>query len=102
MTALADNTQAQESWQDGPSPDFDEFSISTGDVDVSSIGGYPVRDVKVVSGSGTLKVKTAGSGTSYRTATLAVGDTLGDPVQIISIAGTTNGTSGITKIRVFK
>src|SRR3954470_10912722 len=83
-----------------PSPDFDEFTIGSSDVDLTSIGGFPARSVQVVTGSGTLKVKTAGGGSSWRTATLAAGDVL-DSVQIVAIAGTGNGTSGITKIRVF-
>lgn len=85
-----------------PAPDFDEFSIGSGEVDVSSIGGYPVRRVVVVSaGSGTLLVRTAGSGSTNRTASaLSAGNEL-DSVQITSIRGTSDGSS-VSSIRVYK
>ncbi len=84
-----------------PAPDVEEFAIGAADVDVSSIGGYPVRIVEIVAGSGTLKIQTARSGTTYRTLTVATGDQI-VPTQITSIGGTTAGTSGVTTVRVYK
>ena len=84
-----------------PSPDFAEFAIGTDDVDVASIGGYPVRVVEVLAGTGTLKVATSRSNGAFRDATLAAGEAL-QPSQITNIGGTDSGTSGITSIRVYK
>lgn len=84
-----------------PGDDFDEFVVGAGDVDVSSIGGYPVRLIEVVSGNGTLKVKTINSGATLRTASgLVVGSKIG-PVGIQAIAGTGDGSSAMT-LRVYK
>jgi hypothetical protein len=94
-------TQDVEAYETGPSPGFKEYSISTGVVDVSAIGGYPVRKVQVVAGTGTLKCRTAKSGDTYVDATLSAGESVG-PAQITGIGGTTAGTSGITKVRVYK
>lgn len=89
-------------WEMGASPDGDEYALGAGDVDVTAIGGYPVRRVIIAVGSGTLRVKTANSGATYRTySNLIAGDEIG-PLQILSIGGTSAGsTSGIT-VRVFK
>lgn len=90
-----------EAGQIAPSPDFDEFIVGAGELDVSSIGNYPVRFIEVVSGTGVLKVWTAKSVTTARTASsLAAGSKIG-PTQITSIRGTGDGSSALT-IRVYK
>jgi len=89
-----------DSTQIAPSPDADEFAIGAADVDVSSIGGYPVRRVTIVAGSGTLKMRLKGSGTTYRTFSVLTAGSDIVPYEIVAIAGTNNGTSGITTIRV--
>ncbi len=83
-----------------PPPDFLEITIAAGVCDLSPIGGGPVRVIDVIAGSGTLKVKTRNSPGAYRDATLNAGDQM--VVEVVEIGGTTAGTTGITKIRVFK
>lgn len=89
-------------YETGPSPDFDEFTFGAGELDVSSIGGYPVRQIRIVTaGAGALAIRTVGSGATNRTLTgLAAGENL-FPGQITSIRGTGDGTS-VTRIRVYK
>lgn len=86
----------------GPSPGTEEFAIgAVAELDVTSIGGYPVRFVQIVSGTGTLKYKDALTTAGNRTMTAAPGGELG-PTQITSIRGTSDGTSGGLTVRVYK
>lgn len=86
----------------GPSPDCADFAIgAVTALDVSSIGGYPVRKIEVLVGSGTLNVRTATSGTTNRSLAVAVGTKI-EPLQILSIRGTSDGTSGGLTVRVYK
>jgi len=86
-----------------PAVDVYEYTLGAGTVDLSALGGPPVRSIVIVdAGSGQLLVKTRNSRDTYRTLTgLASGDTLGEPLEITVIGGTTAG-SNVTKIRVFK
>ena|SRR3990167_872261 len=83
-----------------PPPDALEITIAAGVCDLSPIGGGPVRQIDVVAGSGTLKAKTRNSPATYRDLTLNAGDQI--ILEVVEIGGTTAGTTGITKIRVFK
>lgn len=85
-----------------PSPDCMEFTPgAVAELDVSAIGGYPVRGIEVVSGSGTLNIRTAKSGETNRSHTVAAGTKI-LPVQITSIRGTSDGTTASITIRVYK
>lgn len=87
------------------SPDCDEFVSASGDFDVSSIGGYPVRKVVIVAGTGTLKFQTRTSKTaaspSFRTMSAAAKNDVLE-AEIWNLGGTGNGTSAGLTIRVFK
>lgn len=101
---MAGTTRTEtEAYEIGPSPDAAEFLIgATDEVDVSSIGGYPVRKIEVVAGTGQLAVRTPRSGTTDRTYTsLAAGSRI-EPLQITSIRGTNGGASSALTIRVYK
>lgn len=83
--------------------DCDEFAIAAGDFDVTSIGGYPVRKVVIVAGTGTLKYQTKKvvGGVTFRTMSVAAKNDVLE-AEIWNIAGTTNGSSAGLTIRVFK
>lgn len=84
-------------------PDCDEFAIGAADFDVTAIGGYPVRKVVIVAGTGTLKYQTRAAKTAavFRTMSAAAkNDTL--EAEIWNIAGTGNGSSAGLTLRVFK
>lgn len=85
------------------SPDCDEFAIAAGDFNVTAIGGYPVRKVVIVAGTGTLKYQTrsvVGTATFRTMSAAAKNDVL--EAEIWNLAGTTNGSSAGLTIRVFK
>lgn len=102
-----------DAYEEAPATDIFELTVgATSEVDASAFGGYPVRVVVVLAGSGTLAVQTAGSGTLLnRASTVVPGDRIG-PAQITSIRGTTDATLdrngiaapsvGVTKVRVYK
>jgi hypothetical protein len=97
---MSNNTKTDiDANQVDPGPDGDEFAVGTSPLDVSSIGGYPVRVVIAV-GAGTVKYTTAGSNGTVRTATLADREVLG-PLQIKSILGSSGGTTAPV-LRVIK
>lgn len=86
----------------GPSPDCIELLIgATAELDVSAIGGYPVRKVEVVAGTGSLAVRTAKSGATNRVYTAMAAGSKIEPLQITSIRGTSDGSSALT-VRVYK
>jgi hypothetical protein len=103
---MADDTKAQiEADQIASSPDFDDFVLGASDLDPTSIGGYPVRLIEVVAGTGTLRMTTRNSAGAYRTCgSLVAGSKIG-PARIWNVAGTGNGTApsgaGFT-LRVYK
>lgn len=84
-------------------PDCDEFAIGSADFDVTSIGGYPVRRIVVVAGTGTLKFQTRASKAAavFRTMSAAAKNDVVE-LEIWNIAGTTNGSSAGLTLRIYK
>lgn len=102
MTIAAEKLKSADAFDVQPALGSDEFTIGGGsELDVSRIGGYPVRLFEVVSGTGTIKYRDGVDQATNRTFTaVAVGNRLG-PTQITSIRGTGDGSNAIT-IRVYK
>lgn len=85
-----------------PAPDVMEFTPGgVTELDVSAIGGYPVRKIQCTAGAGVLNIRTARSGSTNRAMNVVVGTEIA-PVQITSIRGTSDGTGGGITIRVYK
>lgn len=85
-----------------PCEGAEEFTLASGEeLDVSVIGGYPVRSI-VALAAGTVRYRDAKweEGQDNRTFTAFAGEGL-FPTQITSIRGTSDGSSAI-RIRVYK